>query len=81
MRMHDNYLRDKLLSSVLVAIGCCYGYSPGVRMSSIFRIIRTSCVASVSCCFFPIRVSMTCWTFMSEIEKETATFVNNENMM
>lgn len=43
--------------------------SPGLRMSSIFRIILTICVARDICCFLPIRVSMTCCCFISEKHK------------
>lgn len=45
--------------------------SPGLRMSSIFRIILTICVARDICCFLPIRVSMTCCCFISEKHKQT----------
>ena len=38
---------------------------PGTRMSSILSIILTSCVARLSCCFFPIRVSIIFIAFMS----------------
>lgn len=34
-------------------------------MSSILRIMRTSCEASKICCFLAVRVSITRWTFMS----------------
>ena len=43
--------------------------SPGLRMSSIFKIILTICVAREICCFLPIKVSMTCWCFISEKHK------------
>ena len=38
---------------------------PGARTSSIFKIILTSCVARLICCFLPISVSMTFCFFMS----------------
>lgn len=44
--------------------------SPGLRMSSILRIILTTWVASKICCFLPIRVSITCCCFMSEITQK-----------
>ena len=37
-------------------------------MSSIFKIIFTSWVAKLICCFLPIKVSITCCSFMSEKE-------------
>lgn len=36
-----------------------------ILMSSILRIILTSCVARLICCFFPISVSITCCFFIS----------------
>ena len=44
--------------------------SPGLRMSSIFRIILTTWVANKICCFLPIRVSTTCCCFMSVWEQK-----------
>lgn len=39
--------------------------SPCVLMSSILRIILTSWVARLICCFLPINVSITCCSFIS----------------
>ena len=38
---------------------------PGILMSSILRIILTSCVAKLNCCFLPISVSIIFNSFMS----------------
>ena len=54
------------LSTLITTHSESYMYiSLGARMSSILRIIRTSWVANKICCFLAVRVSITCWTFMS----------------
>lgn len=44
------------------------------RTSSIFKIIFTNCVARLICCFFPIKVSITCCSRISE-EKTTTKYI------
>ena len=51
--------------SLSVPGGLQSSLSPGLRMSSILRIILTTWVANKICCFLPIRVSTTCCCFMS----------------
>lgn len=51
--------------SLFLEYASSYAYSLGVITSSIFKIIRTSCVARRICCFFPINVSNTRCFFMS----------------
>ena len=55
----------------------CVG-SPGERTSSIFRIIFTSCVARLICCFLERRVSMTCCSLMSAQPKKNSKVRNQE---